>query len=92
MGNQELRTALFAVFVLSGGPRNTAGTKDDKCLPPEVCSPLTIRKLSCQRESLCAWIDVSKYLDIHEHMGKKLTELSLQDGGADEEKGAGPVQ
>ncbi|KAJ1168406.1 hypothetical protein NDU88_000332 [Pleurodeles waltl] len=45
-----------------------------KCVPPHYKEA----ELS-KGESVCLDRCVSKYLDIHERMGKKLTELSLQD-------------
>ncbi|XP_075697994.1 mitochondrial import inner membrane translocase subunit Tim10 [Rhinoderma darwinii] len=45
-----------------------------KCVPPHYKEP----ELS-KGESVCLDRCVSKYLDIHERMGKKLTELSMQD-------------
>ncbi|KAL7991951.1 hypothetical protein Chor_016207 [Crotalus horridus] len=45
-----------------------------KCVPPHYKEA----ELS-KGESVCLDRCVSKYLDIHERMGKKLTELSMQD-------------
>uniref|UniRef100_A0A8B9IK38 Mitochondrial import inner membrane translocase subunit n=1 Tax=Anser cygnoides TaxID=8845 RepID=A0A8B9IK38_ANSCY len=45
-----------------------------KCVPPHYKDP----ELS-KGESVCLDRCVAKYLDVHERMGKKLTELSLQD-------------
>ena len=45
-----------------------------KCMPPHYKEA----ELS-KGESVCLDWYASKYLDIHERMGKKLTELSMQD-------------
>ncbi|KAG8454654.1 hypothetical protein GDO86_001031 [Hymenochirus boettgeri] len=45
-----------------------------KCVPPHYKDP----ELS-KGENICLDRCVAKYLDIHEHLGKKLTELSVQD-------------
>lgn len=45
-----------------------------KCVPPHYKEA----ELS-KGESVCLDRCVAKYLDVHERMGKKLTELSLQD-------------
>ncbi|XP_030042139.1 mitochondrial import inner membrane translocase subunit Tim10 [Microcaecilia unicolor] len=60
-----------------------------KCVPPHYKEA----ELS-KGESVCLDRCVSKYLDIHERMGKKLTELSLQDEELMKrmQQGAGPVQ
>uniref|UniRef100_A0A803JXV8 Mitochondrial import inner membrane translocase subunit n=1 Tax=Xenopus tropicalis TaxID=8364 RepID=A0A803JXV8_XENTR len=50
------------------------GACHKKCVPPHYKEA----ELS-KGESVCLDRCVSKYLDIHERMGKKLTELSLQD-------------
>ncbi|CAM2115157.1 unnamed protein product [Caretta caretta] len=59
-----------------------------KCVPPHYKEA----ELS-KGESVCLDRCVSKYLDIHERMGKKLTELSMQDEELMKrmQQGAGPV-
>ncbi|XP_017914552.1 PREDICTED: mitochondrial import inner membrane translocase subunit Tim10 isoform X1 [Capra hircus] len=56
-----------------GFPRMTSACHR-KCVPPHYKEA----ELS-KGESVCLDRCVSKYLDIHERMGKKLTELSMQD-------------
>ncbi|XP_003215014.2 mitochondrial import inner membrane translocase subunit Tim10 [Anolis carolinensis] len=59
-----------------------------KCVPPHYKEA----ELS-KGESVCLDRCVSKYLDIHERMGKKLTELSMQDEELMKrmQQGAGPA-
>ncbi|XP_065539423.1 mitochondrial import inner membrane translocase subunit Tim10 isoform X2 [Lathamus discolor] len=46
-----------------------------KCVPPHYKDA----ELSKGESSVCLDRCVAKYLEVHERMGKKLTELSLQD-------------
>ncbi|KAL8182897.1 UNVERIFIED_CONTAM: Mitochondrial import inner membrane translocase subunit Tim10 [Gekko kuhli] len=59
-----------------------------KCVPPHYKEA----ELS-KGESVCLDRCVAKYLDIHERMGKKLTELSMQDEELMKrmQQGAGPA-
>ncbi|KAM8924103.1 mitochondrial import inner membrane translocase subunit Tim10 [Pelodytes ibericus] len=65
------------------------GACHKKCVPPHYKEP----ELS-KGESVCLDRCVSKYLDIHERMGKKLTELSMQDEELMKkmQQGVGPTQ
>lgn len=58
----------------SAVPRRMTQACHRKCVPPHYKEP----ELS-KGESVCLDRCVAKYLDVHERMGKKLTELSLQD-------------
>ena len=55
-------------------PRRMTQACHLKCVPPHYKEA----ELS-KGESVCLDRCVAKYLDVHERMGKKLTELSLQD-------------
>ncbi|XP_038654775.1 mitochondrial import inner membrane translocase subunit Tim10 [Scyliorhinus canicula] len=61
-------------FFLSSLPSRMTHACHRKCVPPHYKEA----ELS-KGESVCLDRCVAKYLDIHERMGKKLTDLSMQD-------------
>ena len=56
-----------------------------KCVPPRYREP-DLQK----GESVCIDRCVAKYLEVHERIGKKLTEISMQDQGMQPGAAAGP--
>lgn len=55
-----------------------------KCVPPKYREP-DLQK----GESVCIDRCVAKYLDVHEKIGKKLTEISMRDQDFQQRVGAG---
>lgn len=59
-----------------------------KCIPPKYSEPDLGKG-----ESICLDRCIAKYLDVHERIGKKLTQMSMQDGGDFmKQKGAEPLK
>jgi len=56
-----------------------------KCIPPKY------READLQKgEAVCIDRCVAKYLEVHERIGKKLTELSMRDQDFQQRLGGGP--
>ncbi|XP_041088071.1 mitochondrial import inner membrane translocase subunit Tim10 [Polyodon spathula] len=87
MKAQQLAAEL-EVEMMSDMYNRMTGACHRKCVPPHYKEA----ELS-KGEAVCLDRCVSKYLDVHERMGRKLTELSVQDEElmkSMQQQGAGP--
>lgn len=84
LGMERALGGTGGVGVLGGGRRGADGGGGLPCRMTQACHrkcvPPHYKEAELSKgESVCLDRCVAKYLEVHERMGKKLTELSLQD-------------